>query len=107
MSEALFRRNFDRAFLSAWGVATGGLSGTYTSQAGAETAVDVLVDPATDDFGDDLAPISYDKALVTLFLEQVSPETGGVVAVGSDTYYLVKRTPLSDDSRSEWVARRG
>lgn len=107
MSEALFRRSFDRAFLSVWGVATGGLRGTYTSQSGAETAVDVLVDPAADDFGDDLAQISYDKALVTLFLEQVSPETGGVVVAGTDTYHLVKRTALSDDSRSQWVARRG
>ena len=108
MSEAAFRRSFDDAFLQAWGSAVGGVNGTYTSPTGTvTTGVHVLVDPAVDFFGDDDGQVSYEKALVSLFLAEVSPETGGTVLVDGDTYVLVKRTERCDESRSQWVARHG
>lgn len=108
MSEATFRRSFDADFRSVWGSAVGGIAGTYTSPLGTVTAgIDVLVDPAVDFFGDEQGQLSYEKALVTLFLEQVQPETNGTVLVDGETYYLVSRTEKCDGSRSQWVARHG
>lgn len=108
MSEAAFRRDFDAAFVQAWGGVAGDVTGTYTSPSGTVTdGVHVLVDPAVDYFGDDEGQLSYEKALVSLFLAEVSPETGGTVLVDGQTYTLVKRTERCDESRSQWVARHG
>lgn len=108
MSEAAFRRSFDAAFLQSWGGAVGDVTGTYTSPTGTVVAgIHVLVDPAVDFFGDDDGQISYEKALVTLFLAEVAPETGATVLVDGQTYLLVKRTERCDESRSQWVARHG
>lgn len=108
MSEGAFRRGFDANFRAVWGAAVGGISGIYTSPTGAVTAnADVLVDPAVDHFGDDVGQLSFEKALITLFHNQVSPETQGRVVVDGETYILVSRTERCDESRSQWVARHG
>lgn len=108
MSEDAFRREFDAEFRASWGHAVGGIAGTYTSPTGAVTSgVSVLVDPAVDFFGEDVGQVSYDKALVTLFLDQVQPETSGTVLVDGKAYRLVSRTEKCDGSRSQWVARLG
>lgn len=107
MSEAAFKRGFDAAFFGAWEAAVGGLSALYVSPAGAMTPVEVLVDTVTDQFGDDLAPVSYAKTVISFRREQVEPEALGTVTVDGQTYTLAQRVDRSDESLSRWLVQHG
>lgn len=64
----------------------------------------VLVDQDTEDFGDDLAPVSVHRTSVAVQRADFEPEQGGQVTVGATTYLLVQRVAGrgSDESLSRW-----
>jgi hypothetical protein len=91
MSQLTWKQQFASDFFAAWSGAVDGLDAVYTSPSGVVTPIRVLVDIGTDQFGDDLAPVSaYDVHLVFL-LAEVVPEQGGTVNVDGTTYTLAQR----------------
>lgn len=108
MSQLSWKQEFAADFFDAWAGVVESLDAVYTSPVGVVKPIRVLVDVGTDQFGDDLAPVSsYDVHLVFL-LAEVVPEQLGTVAVDGKTYTLAQRLVqshsgiASDEAVSVW-----
>lgn len=102
MSQRDFLQSFDAYAFGAFFDAGMADAATYTPlEGGAGVACRVLVDRGVRDFGDDFAPVSTFRVLVTFQLAQVTPSEGGTVAIGTETFTLVQRV-RADESISQW-----
>ena len=104
MSEAAFKRDFDRQFFGAWGGAMGGLAATYIPPGGTPVPVDVLKQTNVEQYGADGAPIAYHAVVLVFRREQVEPETRAQLVVDGDTFILAQRV-AGDESLSHWAVR--
>ena len=108
MSEAAFKRDFADAFFDAWEGVAGSLSATYTSPVGAVQPIKVLKDVGTDQFGDDLAPVSSYNVHLAFRLAEIVPEQLATVDVDGTMYTLAQRLERShsgivtDEAVSVW-----